>query len=151
MRFVHRPPDYDCPFCRLARGEATARSSQADVVFRDAAVTAFIASSWWPNNQGHVLIVPNDHYENIYELPPELALPIQRLAQAVALAFKDVYKADGVSTRQHNEPAGQQDVWHYHLHVFPRYDGDDLYLHQRRDTTPEERAPFAARLRDYLR
>jgi len=41
--------------------------------------------------------------------------------------MKQAWKCDGVSTRQHNEPAGNQDVWHYHMHVFPRWDNDDLY------------------------
>jgi histidine triad (HIT) family protein len=70
----------------------------------------------------------------------------------VALAFKAVYDCDGVSTRQHNEPGGTQDVWHYHVHVFPRYTGDSLYLtqNQRRFVTPEERRPYAERLRAYL-
>src|SRR5687768_2734499 len=102
--FSHAPVDYDCPFCRLARGESTSRSSQDDVIWRDEDVTGFISADWWPNNHGHVLIVPNQHFENIYELPPELGTPIQRLAQRVALAFKELYASGGVSTRQHNEP-----------------------------------------------
>lgn len=146
----HAPPGYDCPFCRLARGLDTTRSSQDDVVYRTPEVTAFVAAAWWPHNPGHVLIVPNAHHENIYDLPDALAGAVHRLAREVALAFKAVYGCDGVSTRQHNEPAGNQDVWHYHLHVFPRYAGDDLYLRQRRYTTAAERVPYAARLRAYF-
>lgn len=59
------------------------------------------------------------------------------------------YGCDGVSTRQHNEPAGDQDVWHFHVHVFPRYEGDGLY-----DSLPAsafvpapERRPYAEQLR----
>lgn len=148
--YNHEPDEYVCPFCRLVQGLNTNRSGQDDVVYRDEDVTAFIASSWWPNNSGHVLVVPNGHYENVYDLPPELAAPIQRVVRAVALAFKETYACDGVSTRQHNEPAGGQDVWHYHQHVFPRYAGDDLYLHKRGDTTPEERRPYAIKLKEYL-
>ncbi|HEX3722191.1 MAG TPA: hypothetical protein VHV31_05340, partial [Nitrolancea sp.] len=57
---------------------------------------------------------------------------------------------DGTSFRQHNEPAGNQEIWHYHLHVFPRYVDDDLYLRTRRDTTPEERTPYASMVQQYL-
>ena len=149
--FSHSPTDYDCPFCRLAREADTSRSSQADVIWRDEDVTGFISAGWWPNNKGHVLIVPNQHFENIYELPPELGTPIQRMAQRVALAFKKLYGCDGVSTRQHNEPAGNQDVWHYHLHVFPRYDVDNLYLSQRQDSSPEERLPYSEKLCEWLK
>ena len=146
----HAPDAYDCPFCRLANGLATSRSTQDDVIWRDDATTAFVSAGWWPNNEGHVLIVPNEHYENIYELPPELGTPIAQIAQRVALAFKELYACDGVSTRQHNEPHGNQDVWHYHLHVFPRFRGDDLYISRRRDATAAERLPYAEKLRRYL-
>lgn len=148
--YNHAAEDYDCPFCRLARGLDTTRSSQDDVIHRDHEITAFMASAWWPNNPGHVLIVPTEHYENVYDLPPELGTPIQRVTRRVALAFKATYGCDGVSTRQHNEPAGNQDVWHYHLHVFPRYHNDNLYGTGRSDSTPEGRRPYAGKLRAFL-
>jgi histidine triad (HIT) family protein len=64
-----------------------------------------------------------------------------------------VYDCLGTSFRQHNEPAGYQEVWHYHLHVFPRYPNDNLYMRslERRWAAPAEREPYAQRLRDYLR
>lgn len=110
-------------------------------------VTAFIACDWWPKNPGHVLVVPNRHYENIYDLPIEEGGRIHQVVQEVALAMKRAYGCDGISTRQHNEPAGNQDVWHYHVHVFPRYGDDDLYLLGKRRTSPEERAPYSEMLR----
>lgn len=148
--FNHAPEDYDCPFCRLANGRDTSKSSQEDVVWRDNDVTAFVSLGWWPNNKGHVLIVPNQHFENIYDLPPELAAPIQSVAQQLAFAFKELYGCDGVSTRQHNEPHGGQDAWHYHLHVFPRYEGDNLYLTRRQDSSPEDRLPYTEKLRGWF-
>jgi len=148
--YNHAPEGYDCPFCRLVHGLDTSASSQDDVVYRDVSVTAFVSAGWWPNNRGHVLVIPNAHYENVYDLPPELATPIQRVTREIAVAFKETYGCDGVSTRQHNEPAGMQDVWHYHQHVFPRYEGDDLYLGRRVGSTPEQRRPYAAKLREFL-
>jgi histidine triad (HIT) family protein len=150
--YYHAPADYVCPFCLIAQGLGTDWSSDEDVVYRNSAVTAFVAAAWWPNNPGHIIVIPNEHFENIYDLPIEFATEIHRVARDIALAFKATYKCDGVSTRQHNEPAGNQDVWHYHLHVFPRYDGDDLYLnlYHRRYTTAEERLPYAAKLRKFL-
>jgi histidine triad (HIT) family protein len=64
--------------------------------------------------------------------------------------LKTAYGCDGTSFRQHNEPHGDQEVWHYHLHVFPRYEGDELYRGRKRHTTPEERAPYAEKLRHHL-
>ncbi len=148
--YNHEPEGYDCPFRRLVRGLDTKVSGQDDVVYRDDQVTAFMSVGWWPNNPGHVLVVPNEHHENIYDLPPELGTPIQRVAREIALAFKETYECAGVSMRQHSEPAGNQDVWYYHLHILPRYQSDDLYNQQWRRSTPEERRPYADKLRGFL-
>jgi histidine triad (HIT) family protein len=149
---MHAPPGYDCPFCAVIRGDNRDRpgTQQADVVLRGPTTTAWISTRWWLNNPGHVIVVPNRHIENMYELPRELAGDIHESARLIALALKSAYSCDGVSTRQHNEPAGYQDVWHYHLHVFPRYEGDDLYGSPFRKTIPEERRPFGERLIDAL-
>jgi len=123
---------------------------QSDVIYRDAYITAFISAGWWENNKGHVLIIPNQHFENLYDLPSDYSAKIHDFEKQVAIALKQVYNCDGVSSRQHNEPAGNQDVWHYHLHVFPRYKDDNLYAMKRISTTVEERAIYAERLRTYF-
>lgn len=134
----HAPDDYECTFCRIAGGGDGHLTSQQHVVYRDDDVTAFVASHWWPANPGHVLVIPNSHIENLYELPPELARPLMAATQRVALAMKQAYRCEGVSTRQHNEPAGNQDVWHFHQHVFPRWRGDRLYQrHDEKAVAPE--------------
>jgi histidine triad (HIT) family protein len=143
---VHAPADYECPFCAIVRGDR--RSDE--VVLRTPTTTAFMSRRWWANNPGHVLVVPNEHIENMYALPRELAGDVHETARRIALAMKRAYGCAGISTRQHNEPAGNQDVWHYHLHVFPRHEGDDLYGSQYRETEPEERLPYAERLRAAL-
>jgi histidine triad (HIT) family protein len=154
QQMSHRPEGYRCPFCRVAAGEDLdgQYTRQSDVIYRDAAVTAFISSAWWPANAGHVLVVPNAHYENIYDIPDDVLAAVQVVGKRVALALREDYGCDGTSFRQHNEPGGNQDVWHYHLHVFPRYIGDELYTrtYERRNTTPAEREPYAARLRRYF-
>lgn len=150
--YNHTPENYKCPFCAIAKGTLNENilTKQADIIYKDTFITAFISAGWWPNNKGHVIIIPNDHYENIYELQSELSHKIHDFAKEVAIAFKKVYECDGVSTRQHNEPSGDQDVWHYHLHVFPRYKNDRLYLTERTYSQPEERIPYAVKLRSYL-
>lgn len=119
--FGHAPQGYVCPFCVLVAGgdNEAPYSVQSDVVLRTGKATAFISSTWWPNNPGHVLVVPDAHVENLYDLKPEVGAEVLDAARRVALAFKAVYRCGGVSTRQHNEPAGGQEVWHYHVHVFP--------------------------------
>lgn len=147
--YFHTPHDYTCPFCLMLKHVARdiTLSTDTDIVYQTDLVTAFIGVRQWPNNAGNTIIIPNQHYENIYDLPAKLAEPIQEMAKAVALAMKDVYRCSGVSLRQHNEPAGNQDVWHYHIHVTPRYLGDEFYAKYTTSgeiMVPEERAKHAA-------
>lgn len=151
--YNHAPDNYICPLCLLVRGinnDEHVYSVRTDIFYQNDAVTAFIGSHQWPHNPGSAVIIPNEHFENIYDLPLHFATRIWELAKAVALAMKVVYSCDGVSTRQHNEPAGNQDVWHYHLHVFPRYKNDGLYISQRELMAAEERADYARKLRVHL-
>jgi histidine triad (HIT) family protein len=136
----------------LIQGGESKYNSQQDIIYKDELVTAFVSPRWWPNNPGNVIIVSNEHFENIYDLSAQYAQKIQDIAREVAIAFKEIYKCDGVSTRQHNEPAGGQGVWHYHLHIFPRYEGDNLYLSSvNRDFVPlTKRIAYAERLRKYF-
>lgn len=150
--FNHAPEGYVCPFCLIVDGVENEQinTKQNDIIYKDDYVTAFISSSWWKNNKGHVIIIPNKHIENIYDLPSEFSYRIHDLEKEIALALKETYKSDGVSSRQHNEPCGNQDVWHYHLHVFPRYKGDNLYKTDRENSNPEERLEYVQKLRDYF-
>lgn len=150
--FSHAPGGYICPFCLFVRGVENEHvlSVESDKVYSDAFVTALISLHQWPNNPGHVIIIPNQHFENIFDLPLEVATHIHDAARRLALIMKKVYGCDGISTRQHNEPAGNQDVWHYHLHLFPRYKNDNLYGSLKCLMPASERAVYAQRLRSGL-
>jgi histidine triad (HIT) family protein len=150
--YNHSPENYRCPFCLLVQGTENqdVRSVQSDIVYHDEQVTAFVSYHQWPNNHGNTIIVPNEHFENIYDLPIGYAADIQRLARRVALAMKAAYACDGISTRQHNEPAGNQDVWHYHMHVTPRYKDDLFYSTRPEPMAVSERAKHADILKGYL-
>jgi len=150
--YNHAPENYICPFCLLIAGIENEHvySVQSDIVYHDQSVTAFIGSQQWQNNHGNTIIVPNEHFENIYDLPVRYAQDFQRVAKMLALTMKAVYLCNGVSTRQHNEPGGNQDVWHYHLHVTPRYKDDNYYATQREPMTVNERAIHAEKIRNYL-
>lgn len=152
--FSHAPPSYVCPFCIVVAGGDNPEpyAGQSDVVLRTGKATAFVSSSWWPNNPGHVLVVPDAHVENLYDLTPALGAEVLDAARQIALAFKAVYQCAGTSTRQHNEPAGGQEVWHYHTHVFPRHQADRLYASdgERRTVSRNERAVYAEPLRQFF-
>ena len=143
--YNHAPDEDRCPFCRnITNGES---ELPLEFVHRDDDVFVKVNPKWWPRNPGSVLVIPNAHYENVYDLPAELGTPIQRCVRAAALAMKNAWDCDGVSTRQHNEPAGNQDVWHYHTHVFPRWRYDELYKSRGVRAHPDEIRRCADELR----
>jgi histidine triad (HIT) family protein len=151
--YNHAPKDYICPFCLLVRGIENEHTSikQSDLVYHNDHVSSFIALRKWPNNVGHVLVIPNKHFENIYELPIGISLEIQKTAKVIALAMKEEYSCDGLLLLQRNEPVGEQRIWHYHLHIIPRYANDNFHLTQRELFPADERAKFARRLRNKLK
>lgn len=150
--FNHEPEGYLCPFCNLLSGNETEYNSKRDVILEDDEVLAFISPKWWVNNPGNVIIIPKQHVENVYDINDDLLCKVQAMAKKIAIAIKEVYLCDGVSMRQHNELAGNQDTWHYHLHIFPRWANDDLYLnHLNKKFVPvEDREVYAEKLRAYF-
>jgi hypothetical protein len=71
LMFDHEPAGYSCPLCFLLAGGETEVDSPRDTVLTNDLATAMVASYWFPNNRGHVIVFPNTHHENIYELPDE--------------------------------------------------------------------------------
>jgi histidine triad (HIT) family protein len=145
---THAPADYDCPFCLVQRGVHNENNQPSDVVAVTDLAYARVAPKWWPANAGAALVIPRAHHENLYDIPREVGHAVWDLTQQVAVAMRGSYDCEGISTRQHNEPAGHQDVWHLHVHVFPRSTDDRLYEQHRttRWATPDERRPYADRL-----
>ena len=78
----------------------------------------------FPLAAGHALVVPRRHVTNLYELPDELAGPVLATAARVARAAKRAFGADGITLRQNTEAASDQHLFHFHLHVIPRFVGD---------------------------
>ncbi|KUG52414.1 diadenosine tetraphosphate hydrolase [Serinicoccus chungangensis] len=139
----------DCPFCRLQVGVFDYRNRAHDVVGVTQRAYARIAPKWWPANAGGALVIPRHHVENLYDISQVDGHAVWDLTQRVAAAMRSSYGCQGVSIRQHNEPAGGQDVWHLHVHVLPRYQNDELYQRhlEARWVPADERRPFADLLR----
>ena len=151
-RITHAPPGYICPFCAVLAGKEheSVWSVPGDIVYWDEVVAALIAAGGSPNNPGHVLVIPTAHFENLYGLPDCEGAAMFRVTRAIARAMRAVTGCTGVSTRQHNEPHGSQDVWHVHTHVFSRFENDQLYAQPHVRNTPDDRKPYADCLRSYL-
>lgn len=151
----HSPKDYKCPICLGVQGIENDDTllKQADLVYKDELVSVFINSFWIETVEGHVIVVPNKHYENIYDLPTDVGHRIFEIIQRMAVAIKDVYECHGVTTRQNNEPAGNQHAFHYHQHIYPRYENDSFNVGMTKKSIlsqPEQRVAYANKLRTYL-
>lgn len=116
----------------------------------DANVFALVPTHHYAGIKGNCLVVPRGHYENVLDIPDSLGSDFFRVTRRLADAMRNAFRCEGISTRQHNGPAGDQDVWHFHLHVFPRYSNDGLHKGQKALYTNEERIEMAAKLRAAL-
>jgi histidine triad (HIT) family protein len=108
-----------CPFCRIASGKAP-----ASIIYEDTTVLAFMDLN--PANVGHTLVVPREHWENIYEVPENVLADLFSVVKRVSAAVKKTVGAEGISVLQLNGRAAGQSVMHFHVHVIPRFRGDPL-------------------------
>lgn len=111
----------NCIFCRIAAGEIPSATLYEDDDFR-------VILDLSPASKGHALILPKEHYRNLYDLDDELAAKALVLAKKMTLRLKDVLGCDGYNIVQNNEEAAGQTVFHFHMHMIPRYQGDKVGL-----------------------
>ena len=141
------PPGYECPFCRLS--DTLPRPAPASaIILIEPRVFAFVPLHHYAGIRGNCLVVPRAHYENVLDIPDDLGNDFFRATRQIANAMQSAFGCEGISTRQHNGSAGDQDVWHFHLHVFPRFRDDGLYRGDTALYETDERLEVAGRLRD---
>jgi histidine triad (HIT) family protein len=109
----------DCVFCRIVTTELPAR-----VVRVDDATTAFLDMR--QPRAGHVLVVPNRHVENVFELTDADGAAVMTATREVARAVRSAFEPEGLSLWQSNGAAAFQEVPHFHMHVMPRWEEDGL-------------------------
>ena len=134
----------DCVFCRIV-----ARQIPATVVHEDEHTLAFMDLG--QVNPGHVLVAVKAHAENLYALDDAQAGAVLRAAARVARAIRDAFRPEGLSVYQANgKPAGQT-VFHFHLHLVPRHEGDGMSLAWPVKNPPREKLEeYASRIRAKL-
>jgi histidine triad (HIT) family protein len=111
----------DCIFCKLAGGEIPTATLYEDDDFR-------IILDAGPATKGHCLILPKGHYANIYELPDELASKVFVLAKKTAARLQKALSCDGMNIVQNNGTAAGQTVFHFHMHLIPRWEDDGQHI-----------------------
>ena len=113
--------DRDCIFCKIAGGDIPSSTVYEDEQFR-------VLLDLSPATKGHALILPKQHYANIFEIDENILRDLIVLAKKVASAMKETLNCDGVNIVQNNGEAAGQTVFHFHLHMIPRYKDDNVGL-----------------------
>ena len=115
----------DCIFCKIVSEEIS-----SEKIYEDEYTMAFLDSM--PSNPGHTLVIPKDHFENIYGLPDEDICRLMISVKKVATAVKNGVDADGLNISMNNESAAGQVIFHAHIHIIPRFieDGHKLFGHK---------------------
>ena len=133
-----------CIFCRIAQKQVPASR-----VYEDEKVMAFLDIR--PLNEGHTLVIPKAHCENIFDVPQELNAYIHGITKQVAIAVKKATNADGISIIQQNGKAATQDIPHLHVHIIPRYEGQKMpSFSETSEADKEKLNQTAAKIRNHL-
>ncbi len=109
--------DDNCIFCKIANGQIPSATIYEDEAFR-------VILDLGPAAKGHALILPKDHYPNLFELPDDTAAAAMKLAKKLGAKMKENLGADGFNLVQNNGECAGQTVFHFHLHLIPRYEDD---------------------------
>ena len=107
----------DCIFCKIIAGQIPSRTIYEDETFK-------VILDIEPATKGHALIIPKNHYEDLYDLGEEEAAKVFPLAQKVATKMTERLHCDGFNIIQNNGEVANQTVQHFHLHLIPRYVDD---------------------------
>lgn len=113
--------DDNCIFCKIANGEIPSRTLYEDEDFR-------VIMDMAPATKGHSLIMPKNHYKNIYEIADDTAAKVFPLAKKMATLMTEKLGADGFNIVQNNNEVAGQTVFHFHVHLIPRYNDDNQSL-----------------------
>lgn len=121
----------NCVFCKIAKKEVP-----ADIVYEDEKFLAFLDIN--PVNPGHTLLIPKNHYENIYKIPEEILSGIAPLLKKISIAVKNAAASEGINIMMNNESAAGQIVPHAHFHIIPRFSNDG-FRHWKGQSYPSEK------------
>ena len=111
--------DCNCIFCKIANGEIPSATLYEDEAFR-------VILDLNPASRGHALVLPKDHYANLFEIPADVLGRAAEVAKTVGTKLYEGLHADGFNLVQNNGESAGQTVFHFHMHLIPRYKGDTV-------------------------
>ena len=118
---MSKKTDQDCIFCKIVAGEIPSTTIYEDEDFK-------VILDISPASKGHAVILPKNHAKNLFELPDDDAEKIFKVARKCGTAMMEVLHCDGFNVLQNNGEAAGQTVFHLHVHLIPRYDGDNVHI-----------------------
>ncbi|WP_066394689.1 HIT family protein [Neobacillus mesonae] len=137
----------ECIFCKIVNGEIPSSK-----VFENEHVVAFMDIS--QVTKGHTLVIPKVHKENLYELTPEIAKNIFEVVPTIANALKTEFELVGLNLVNNNGEKAGQTVFHFHVHLIPRYGKGDgfgaVWKNNQSDYTPQMLSQMAADIAQHL-
>ncbi|WP_022766848.1 HIT family protein [Butyrivibrio sp. XPD2006] len=111
----------NCIFCKIAAGEIPSNTIYEDDSFR-------VILDLGPATKGHALVLPKNHYADLFEIPEDVLADAAKVAKKVAGTMKDKLSCDGLNLVQNNGETAGQTVMHFHLHIIPRYKDDGQHI-----------------------
>jgi len=136
--------DDDCIFCKIVQKQAP-----SSIIYEDLSVLAFLDIR--PACEGHVLVIPKEHYEGIWDIPEELLGEVHQVAKLVAGVAKQALCVDGINVMQQTGRAANQEVFHLHVHVIPRRLGQKMRsIEELRIVDYKQLDIIASNMRSYL-
>lgn len=134
----------DCIFCKIANGEIPSHTLYEDENFR-------VIFDLGPATRGHALILVKKHAENVYEIDDETASKVFVLAKKMAGIMTEVFNCDGFNIVQNNGKCAGQSVFHFHMHLIPRYiDDNAIKFWKAKETSEEELAELENKIKDFM-
>ena len=133
----------NCIFCKIAAGDIPSTTIYEDEDFR-------VILDIEPASKGHALILPKEHYANLYELPEELASKVLIVAKKVITAMTEILGCDGYNVLQNNGEVAGQTVFHFHMHLIPRYKDDTVTITWNHGTVTEELKKELAKANSFI-
>ncbi len=130
----------NCIFCKIIKGEIPSVK-----VWEDEKHLAILDIN--PNTEGHTLVIPKEHYETIFDMPKELLKETIEVAQKTARLLQKKLNADGINLLNSNNKVAQQDIFHYHIHVIPRYSNEEFKIEFKNKTKNKNLAEVAKKIR----
>ncbi len=134
----------NCIFCKIIAGEIPSAT-----VYEDDDVKAILDVN--PAARGHVIVLPKKHASDVFSIPDEDLSKAICVAKKVAAALKEAYKCDGVNILQNNGEAAGQTVFHLHIHVIPRFEGDTISVKWKQGEMPADLDVIAGEIKACLK